>query len=302
MKIFAVIVTYNSNKWIRRCLLSVLESDIQLTPLIIDNDSTDNSIETIEKEFESIQIIKLTKNLGFGRANNIGISHALKNGAETVLLLNQDVYLNHSTISLLMPFYDLNSILCPIQISNNAEKLDHNFKINLISELRGNQLIDNLIITRGNSDYVDVEFTNAACWLIPKEVLLKVGGFNPVFFHYGEDLEYTYRLQFHKVKIKVVIQSTVIHDRQFHGNFKAFKKNGFKREVLLSLSNPNINSVERFFQLSKSFLILNRLLIKGEIKDYSKEIFQLLSLFFLFGVIIRNKTQAKIEQANWLNL
>jgi len=60
--------------------------------------------------------------------------------------------------------------------------------------------------------YYEISFVNAAHWLIPRKTIETVGGFNPYFFHYGEDNEYVNRLHFHKKKIILVPGSKVVHD------------------------------------------------------------------------------------------
>ena len=82
-KIAVVIVTFNGEIWIKKNLNSLLNSNYPIEIIIVDNASTDKTINII-KEFSSIELIQNKNNLGFGKANNIGIDFALKNGADAV--------------------------------------------------------------------------------------------------------------------------------------------------------------------------------------------------------------------------
>jgi glycosyltransferase involved in cell wall biosynthesis len=58
LKIFTVIVTYNGEKWIGDCLRSIEQSSIDSKVIIVDNNSTDNTIAAIEKNFRDVPILK----------------------------------------------------------------------------------------------------------------------------------------------------------------------------------------------------------------------------------------------------
>lgn len=82
-KIAVVIVTFNGEIWLKKNLNSLINSNYPIDIIIVDNASTDKTISTI-KEFSSIELIQNKYNLGFGKANNIGIDFALKKGSDAV--------------------------------------------------------------------------------------------------------------------------------------------------------------------------------------------------------------------------
>src|SRR5690606_7948189 len=59
-----------------------------------------------------------------------------------------------------------------------------------------------------------VKFVNAAFWLIPIDVIKKVGYFSPIFHHYGEDSDFANRINYHGLKIVIVDDAIAFHDRQ----------------------------------------------------------------------------------------
>ena len=71
---FIIIVTYNGERWIRQCINSCLGYNV----IVIDNNSSDQTIKIIENEYPKVVLLKQENNLGFGKANNLGISYALK--------------------------------------------------------------------------------------------------------------------------------------------------------------------------------------------------------------------------------
>lgn len=83
----------NERRWLTDCLASLLASEsqgIELTVWYVDNDSHDASTDLVSDQFPEVRIIRNTANLGFARANNIGMHAALEAGADYVFLVNPD--------------------------------------------------------------------------------------------------------------------------------------------------------------------------------------------------------------------
>ena len=86
VNIYVIIVTYNAMQWIDRCLGSLRQSSIPLTPIAIDNGSKDETVAYIRAHFPETILFVQEKNLGFGQGNNVGIRYALAHEATHVLL------------------------------------------------------------------------------------------------------------------------------------------------------------------------------------------------------------------------
>ena len=82
MKVYTIIVTYNGDKWIEKCLRSLRDSTLSLSVLVIDNASTDKTVNIVKEQFPEFQLIETGANLGFGKANNIGLEMALQKNAD----------------------------------------------------------------------------------------------------------------------------------------------------------------------------------------------------------------------------
>lgn len=198
--------------WINRCLTSCTDYDA----IVVDNHSSDETIPYIKMHFPQVEIISQNKNLGFGQANNIGISHALKQGTEYVFLLNQDAYLHPGCIEKLIAVHGQNQefgILSPIHLNGEGNRLDERFS-NYMTYRNNADFYSDYILDNVKQNIYEVPFVNAAGWLLPKKTLETIGGFDPIFFHYGEDDNYCQRVLYHNMKIGVVPNVFINHDRE----------------------------------------------------------------------------------------
>ena len=204
-KIAVVIVTFNGEIWLKKNLNSLLNSNYPIDIIIVDNASTDKTISTI-KEFSTVELIQSKENLGFGKANTIGIDFALKKGADAVFLLNQDTWIYENTISSLVEalFENPNlGLVSPLHYSADEKTFDENFNT-YFNRFKKEEDTESIRI---------VPFINAAAWLVSKECFTKTGYFDPIFSHYGEDRNFCERVKYHGFKIGVVKNSAICHDR-----------------------------------------------------------------------------------------
>ena len=202
--VLVIVVTYNAMQWIDRCILSVYSSNIPLDLFIIDNASTDETVEHIKENYADLKIIQNKNNLGFGAANNIGLQYAIDHNYSYVYLLNQDAWIQPNTISALINKCECHpefGILSPMQFQANCTHLDADFNI-IFSK------------SKHSGEIISVNNVMAAHWLISRKCLLEVGGFSPTFHHYGEDDNYCDRARFKEFKIGIVPSATAIHDRE----------------------------------------------------------------------------------------
>ncbi len=216
IKTHIIIVTYNAMKWAEKCFSSLRKSSVPVQTIVVDNGSTDGTQDYIKTHFPEVEFIQSAENLGFGKANNIGIERAYKNGADFFYLMNQDAWLFEDSIQELLNVYNSYDdkeeigILSPMHLDGTEKKLDI-FLDKYIGKNFENRLISDLYCQTLNAFY-EIAFVNAAHWLIPKSTIETVGGFNPFFFHYGEDNELVNRVHYHEKKILLCTKSKVVHD------------------------------------------------------------------------------------------
>lgn len=214
MEVGVIIVTFNGMKWINRCLTSLSRSKCNLEIVVVDNASEDGTIAFIRKNFPDVLIIQSKTNIGFGRANNIGLSHALEESWEYTFLLNQDVEVYPETIEGLIEVANNNKnygIISPVHLNASGKQLDPSF-LYYLNRNSNNGMISDLALQKSLADLYDFNMVNAAAWLLPRKTLKTVGGFNPMFFLYGEDDNYCQRVLYHNLKIGVVPSLFIKHD------------------------------------------------------------------------------------------
>lgn len=211
--VYAVIVTFNGKRWYDRCFGSLYESTIPIECIVIDNASSDGTVDYIKKNFPSVFIAENKENLGFAKANNIGIRYAFDHGADYVFLLNQDAWVEKNTMMELIKTFEENrnvGIASPIHLNGDYSGLDSRF----CESMPWRFVSDTYMQKTGK--YYSVRFINAAAWLISRKCIEVVGGFDTsLFIHCGEDNNYCQRLRYHGFDIVINSQCTICHDREF---------------------------------------------------------------------------------------
>lgn len=250
-KIAVVLVTYNGSFWIKKNILSIQNSSFPAAIIVVDNASTDDTVVILES-FSGLEIIKSKVNLGFGKANTIGMKRALDNGSDYVFLLNQDTWIFQNTIKNLLEQMMQNpkfGILSPMHYAVDAENLDVNFATYLSRKMN----------VTASQNISEVPFVNAAAWMISKECLHKVGFFEPFFCHYGEDRNYANRVIYHNFKIGILEDAMICHDRIISRHvMKDVLQSEFKvlnafLDINYSLMSAFINALKEVFGLPKYF-------------------------------------------------
>jgi len=214
--VITIIVTYNGLKWIDGCLQSVKGSIYPSRIHIIDNGSTDGTIAFIREHYPEVQLTVSGRNLGFGQANNIGMKQALDEGADYVFLLNQDAFVEPDTIGSLIGVHAGDpslGIISPLHLNGKGNGMDANFlEYFLRSDVNG--WAEAILLDKDRQSLIRTDFVNAAAWLITADCLKRTGGFDPIFFHYGEDDNYAQRVRYWGFDIAVLTGARIRHDRE----------------------------------------------------------------------------------------
>lgn len=265
--VYVIVVTYKGKKWYDRCFSSLLASNLPLHIVAIDNASNDGSVEFITKNYPGIKLIECKENLGFGRGNNLGLSYALTHECDYVFLLNQDAWIEPNTIETLVSIhqhYKEYGILSPMHL--NVDKTGLVMK-HFCRQPDNEKLITDLYFNR-LTDIYETKYIHAAAWLLPRNTLEIVGGFDPIFTHYEEDDDYLNRVRFHKLKIGVCPSARIIHDHKERVVNPFNSNNRYRHEQALLVQLTNLNSSESITQfvlytLRKSIVSL----LKGDFSN-----------------------------------
>ena len=213
MKILVIIVTYNGMKWLERCLGSVRASEVAADLYVWDNDSTDGSADYVQSRFPEAKLVRSADNLGFAEANNLGMRHAMEKGYDYVYLLNQDAWIEPSTLGTLIATHQAHpefAVLSPMQMTDGFSALDRQFE-----KLLKRWPVKPAMTEKGHPDPVAVRRVMASHWLVSREALEKVGLFSDLFPIYGNDDNWCDRARYHGFKIGVVPEARAVHDRAY---------------------------------------------------------------------------------------
>lgn len=215
--IFCIIVTYNGSRWIEKCFGSLCKSAVPLKIIAIDNASSDDTVTLIKEKFPLVNVVESTFNLGFGHANNIGLKMALKENADYVFLLNQDAWIKENTIAELLKVAKDNpeyGILSPVHLDVTERKLEQQFS-EILSLRNNTSFLSDAFLNVVKSLY-EIEYVHAAAWFLTRGCIETTGGFDPLFYHYGEDDDYLKRANYFKFKIGLVPSALIVHDTVYN--------------------------------------------------------------------------------------
>ncbi len=240
-KTLVIIVTYNAHNWIYQCLNSINITKYDV--IVIDNKSTDNTVDIIKTEYPNIELVCSKENLGFGKANNIGLQIVLDEGYDYAFLLNQDAWLERDTIDRLIDLSKKHQdygIFSPLQKNSLENKLERGFEKYLLKSK----------IDLNQKGIQELDFANAALWLIPRNTIEIVGGFNPIFPHYGEDNDYVNRVHYWDMKVGVDCEIVGYHDRVIKNSVeRKYDKNRLKISFLVILCDINKRLIRKIIVL-----------------------------------------------------
>jgi len=218
-KVFIVILNYNGNDVLKKCLLSVFKNDYpNFEIVLVDNNSSDGSFEKVKTDFSKVNFIKNEENLGFSAGNNIGIRFALERMADYVLLLNNDVEVEKDFLNRLVSVGEKNpkaGILSPLIFNNETKQVW--FSGGTINWWRMKSSHEKSV---KKSDCYESEFITGCAMLVKKEVFKKIGLLDEDFFLYWEDADFSLRAGKAKFKKIVVTSSWVYHSEKSEKNRK----------------------------------------------------------------------------------
>lgn len=260
MKILAIIVTYNGKEWYDKCFGSLLRSTVPVDIFVVDNASKDGTVEYIREKYPMINLVESDVNLGFGQANNKGFRYAIDNGYDYVFLLNQDAWLySPDCIERLVevaekPEYQNYMILSPLWLYGTSDRISKGtlYHLTMMAE-RGNDFVSDIFFSKPLLDVYKTDYIGAAAWLISCQVLQTIGGFDPLFFHRGEDDNYMQRVFYHGGNIGICPTAMICHDIEERPIDYDSEHNDWKKNCLIDISN--INGERTVAQWRKVYLL-----------------------------------------------
>ncbi|KAA3619717.1 MAG: glycosyltransferase family 2 protein [Calditrichaeota bacterium] len=215
--VYCLVLNLNGNEVIDEALDSILKMDYaNFRVLVVDNGSTDGSLERVKSGYSEIEVIELSENLGFGGGNNVGMQHALKNGAEWVFLLNNDIVVHENLLTELMNVgissTSIGVLGAKIYYHDEPDKIW--FGGGGVNFFTGVAYHRNLRkIDRGQFEEIrESDYITGCAFLVRATVLEKVGLFDDAFFpSYVEDADLSLRIRNAGYKLMYVPRGKLWH-------------------------------------------------------------------------------------------
>lgn len=221
-----IIVNYNVKEFLQNLLISLSKSagKINSEIIVVDNASDDGSVEIVKEKFPEVKLIANKNNEGFGRANNQALEIAK---GKFLALINPDTIVTEDTFQKLIEFFESTpdagmvgpKVLNPDGSLQLACRRSFPGPWTSFTKVAGLSKVfpKSKLFAKYNLTYLDenktyeVDAISGAFMIFRKDVFNKVGGFDPQFFMYGEDLDLCYRIQKAGYKVYYFHDAQVIH-------------------------------------------------------------------------------------------
>lgn len=229
-----VLISYNQYDFTKKCLSSILQySNSSYEIILVDNNSGDDTVRNIKKDFPEVRLIENNQNIGFPKAVNQAIQNTI---GDYILLLNNDTIVTQGWLERLIEVAESDNsigIVGPIsnEVSGVQKDIEANYKT--IDEMH---LYATSVREKNKNKIIQFPRVAFLCTLIKKEVIDKIGGlderFSPGNF---EDDDFCLRAQLAGYKT-VIAHDVFIH----HYGSKSFKADGEKKYIERLKTNHKI--------------------------------------------------------------
>ncbi|PIU03849.1 glycosyltransferase family 2 protein [Candidatus Shapirobacteria bacterium CG08_land_8_20_14_0_20_39_18] len=296
-KASVIILNWNGKGYIIECIDSVEKLDIinlKLDIVVVDNGSTDGSLSEIKNKILNIKntdqkfkIIESEKNLGFTGGNNVGIKYALENGADYVMLLNSDTFVDKNLLVQLIEVAKSNpeiGIVGPKIYFAKGHEFQKDIyqpkdlgKViwyaggvvdwkNVLQSHRGVDEVD-----KGQYDKTEVtDFVTGCCMLIKKEILEKIGLLDNKYFLYLEDADFCQRAKQNGYKILYAPKAKLWHLNASSSSVGGNLQDYFitRNRLLFGIKYAGLKTKLALFREGIGLLLKGRPWQKTAVKDF----------------------------------
>ena len=266
-----IIVSYKSEKMIIRNL-----EIIKKFPTIIINNSRSDKFNTLIDNFKNIKLITPDLNLGYGKANNLGVNQSK---TPYFLIVNPDILLNEKLINTLYStFLNYNNdigVVGPSLYDSNMKRRT-NGSISHVKKIRGSKLSSS--INNIPEDNMCCDFLVGCCLFMKRDFFIELGGFDKDFFMYFEDNDLCDRIIKNGKTVVEVPSAKVIH----------LENSSSKKDSLQNYKLAIIHKISEYIYLKKKISLIDLIIIiTKHAVDYLQR-FIVNLLFFKFKKSIKN--------------
>jgi GT2 family glycosyltransferase len=224
-RVGVVIVNYNAAGFLDRALEALAgQTRAPDRVIVVDNASADGSAEDLERHYAGVELIRLTKNVGFAAANNAGIWAAAE--CDWVALLNPDAFPEPDWLEQLVAAAQRESgysfFASRLLLADEPHKVDGTGDVYHVSGLAFRRDHGRSAL-KASRPQEEVFAPCAAAALYRRDALIEIGGFDESYFAYLEDLDLAFRLRLAGHRCLYVPSSTALH----HGSAIAGRTSDF---------------------------------------------------------------------------
>jgi GT2 family glycosyltransferase len=191
-KISIIIVTWNTAKITQKCIQTINKFLYNPEIIVVDNGSIDDTVKVISKE-KNVKVIENHANLGFSKANNIGLKHA---SSELILFMNSDIELIDDSLNKLVEYYKTKENIGIIgpkflnpDLTTQASVFPRQTALNAFKEFWLNQKESYSKYVPNSKKPIKVWSISGGCILTNKLFFESIGGWNEKYFFYFEDMD-----------------------------------------------------------------------------------------------------------------
>lgn len=249
-----VILTWNSEKYIQKCLQAIFDINanvFQCSIVVVDNGSADGTVERIETECDRHKgaphrctVIRLDKNYGTTHSRNIGLRRLFEISPDTeyVCVLDSDAEINEAALKTLTDVLNGDASIGIVgprmhdasgvyQVSGkNFSTVTEKFcKVMPVRRLREYGERREKIIPAQGTGIRSVGYLMSACWMVRREIIDEIGPFDEKIFYAPEDLEYCIRCWKAGHKVAYCYDADVLHHWQRLSRKKIISKHNFEQ-------------------------------------------------------------------------
>lgn len=216
MKVVVIIPNWNGQKFLADCLNSLSKITWpNYEIIIVDNSSTDGSVDFIKKNYPSIFLIENKENLGFAAACNQGIKLALKHGTDYILLLNNDTIVAHDFLEKMVTTAEsdkkIGIVGAKIYYDDEPKKIWFAGGDFIWWRVSGKHRFWQKLDKPESAGIRLSDFITGCVMLIKKEVFFDIGFFYEPYFLSVEDLDFCWRAKKKGWKIVVNLDAKIWH-------------------------------------------------------------------------------------------
>lgn len=280
-----VVVSYNVRALLLRCLASIAHLPCEV--VVVENASTDGSGEAVREQFPNVRLVELDRNLGFGAANNVGIEMVARS---YILLLNPDAWPVGDAVDRLVHYaasHPRTGAVGPrlLNVDGTTQQSVRGYptRWRLATEylfLRWFAPRTNLLnaFYAANFDHRSeraAEFLVGAALMLRREAVQEVGGFDPEFFMYNEEVDLCYRLRRAGWSVDFYPGAEFIHVGR--GSSDAVAEEMYREQLRSHLrflaKHESMEGAEQARKLLVAAMLLRSIVLRGNRRKISRQAF-----------------------------